>query len=118
MASLLRFVMDQNVNALVDYLGACERIFRSPIPLVYTRHTGRFITSFMVLVPLAIWIYTLVFAFAALWFSHFLLAALAKQRGELPVSDGIAPLVADEVLHAAPPALTPPAAPHSLWPPP
>jgi len=50
-----RFVMDQNVNALVDYLGACERIFRSPIPLVYTRHTGRFITSFMVLVPLAMW---------------------------------------------------------------
>ena len=54
-ASLIRFVMDQNVNALVDYLGACERVFRAPIPLVYTRHTGRFITSFMVLVPLAMW---------------------------------------------------------------
>jgi hypothetical protein len=34
-----------------------------------------------VLVPVAIWIYTLVFAFASLWFAHFCLAALAKLRG-------------------------------------
>jgi hypothetical protein len=34
------------------------------------------------LVPVAIWIYTLVFAFASLWFSHFSLAALATMRGE------------------------------------
>ena len=33
--------MDDNVCKLVDQLGACERIFRSPIPLVYTRHTAR-----------------------------------------------------------------------------
>jgi hypothetical protein len=32
------------------------------------------------LVPLAIWIYTLVFAFSALWFTHFCLAALADLR--------------------------------------
>jgi Etoposide-induced protein 2.4 (EI24) len=44
-----------------------------------------------VLVPVAIWIYTLVFAFSALWFSHFLLAALAKQRGEVAVDDGLGP---------------------------
>merc|ERR1719428_966646 len=47
--------MDDMVCKLVDYLGACERIFRSPIPLVYTRHTARFLTSFMVLLPLALW---------------------------------------------------------------
>ena len=47
--------MDSNTNKLVDYLGACERIFRSPIPLVYTRHTARFLTSFMLLLPLALW---------------------------------------------------------------
>ena len=35
-----------------------------------------------VLVPLAIWIYTFVFIFAALWFSHYGLAALAALRGE------------------------------------
>lgn len=35
-----------------------------------------------VLVPVAIWIYTLVFAFASLWFAHFCLAALARLRGQ------------------------------------
>src|SRR5690606_10199762 len=30
----------------------------------------------------SVWIYTLVFAFACLWFTHFLLAALQKQRLE------------------------------------
>ncbi len=34
-----------------------------------------------VLIPAAIWIYTLVFAFASLWFSHYALAALAVLRG-------------------------------------
>lgn len=33
------------------------------------------------LVPLAIWIYTFVFIFSALWFSHYVLAALAALRG-------------------------------------
>merc|ERR1719310_2157763 len=47
--------MDACVCLLVDQLGACERIFRSPIPLVYTRHTARFLTSFMALLPLALW---------------------------------------------------------------
>ena len=34
------------------------------------------------LVPLAIWIYTFVFAFSSLWFAHFCLAALAALRAE------------------------------------
>jgi len=34
------------------------------------------------LVPLAIWIYTFVFVFSALWFAHFCLAALAALRAE------------------------------------
>lgn len=34
------------------------------------------------LVPLAIWIYTFVFAFSALWFSHYCLAALQDLRAE------------------------------------
>ena len=32
------------------------------------------------LIPVAIWIYTLVFAFASLWFAHFALAALERLR--------------------------------------
>lgn len=46
------------------------------------------------LIPLAIWIYTLVFAFASLWFAHFCLAALAELRG----SRGIEVLDADGLL--------------------
>ena len=39
-----------------------------------------FAAAFFVLMPLAIWIYTLVFAFSALWFSHYCLDALAQLR--------------------------------------
>lgn len=40
-----------------------------------------------VLLPLAIWIYTLVFAFSALWFTHFALAALQSLRAEQAALD-------------------------------
>jgi hypothetical protein len=36
-------------------------------------------------VPLAIWIYTLVFAFSSLWFAHYCLAALEMLRAESAV---------------------------------
>ena len=39
-----------------------------------------FITGLLVLVPLAIWIYALVFAFTSLWFTHYSLGALEKLR--------------------------------------
>lgn len=35
-----------------------------------------------VVIPLAIWIYTLVFAFSSLWFAHYALAELAAMRGQ------------------------------------
>jgi hypothetical protein len=35
-----------------------------------------------VLVPVAIWVYTLVFAFSALWFTHYALAVLEAMRAE------------------------------------
>ena len=44
------------------------------------------------LVPVAIWIYTLVFAFSSLWFAHFTLAALQRLRATTAV----------EVVDAAP----------------
>lgn len=40
-----------------------------------------FVAAFPVLIPVAIWIYTLVFAFASLWFAHYALAALEQLRG-------------------------------------
>jgi len=41
-----------------------------------------FAAAFVILIPVAIWIYTLVFAFASLWFAHFALAALHELRQE------------------------------------
>lgn len=55
-----------------------------------------FAAAFVILVPVAIWIYTLVFAFSSLWFAHFALAGLKALRDE-PVSAAV-----DEVLPAAP----------------
>ena len=51
------------------------------------------------LVPLAIWIYTFVFAFSALWFAHFSLAALEALRADLnpaPEPIHLPPLTAAE----------------------
>lgn len=39
-----------------------------------------FAAAFVVLIPVAIWIYMLVFSFSSLWFAHYALAALAEQR--------------------------------------
>lgn len=41
-----------------------------------------FIAMAPVLIPLAIWLYTLIFAFSSLWFTHYALAALAHLRTE------------------------------------
>jgi len=55
-----------------------------------------FAAAFVILVPVAIWIYTLVFAFSSLWFAHYALAALQALRHE-PVQAHV-----DEVLPAVP----------------
>jgi hypothetical protein len=47
-----------------------------------------FAAAFVILVPLAIWIYTLVFAFASLWFAHFALHALQVLRAESTAQSG------------------------------
>ena len=35
-----------------------------------------------ILVPISIWVYTLIFAFSSLWFAHYCLAALQDLRRE------------------------------------
>jgi hypothetical protein len=62
------------IGLFCGYLGAAPSlIWASGVLLV---------AAFVVLVPLAIWLYTMVFAFAALWFAHFCLAALQLLRDE------------------------------------
>jgi hypothetical protein len=41
-----------------------------------------FAATFLILVPIGIWLYTLVFALSSLWFSHYCLAALLALRLE------------------------------------
>ena len=36
--------MDKSIILLNEACETCERIFSSPVPLVYTRHTARFLS--------------------------------------------------------------------------
>ena len=61
-----------------------------------------------VLVLVSVWLYTLVFAFAALWFAHFCLAALQQLReAAVPLAAATAPFIPSSipVTPALPPAL-------------
>jgi hypothetical protein len=60
-----------------------------------------------VLVVLSVWLYTLVFAFASLWFAHFALAALQRLRMQVPSAPPPAPSVQAVEVGTAP-ALPPP----------
>ncbi len=54
--------------------------------------------AFVILVPLAIWIYTLVFAFSSLWFAHYCLAALQALRTEAARKAASAPTIDAQAL--------------------
>jgi Etoposide-induced protein 2.4 (EI24) len=62
------------IGVLTGYLGAA--------PSIVWASGALFAAAFVILVPLAIWIYTLVFAFSSLWFAHYCLAALEKMRAQ------------------------------------
>ncbi|WP_394791764.1 EI24 domain-containing protein [Rhodoferax sp.] len=66
------------IGILTGYLGAA--------PSLVWASGALFAAAFVILVPLAIWIYTLVFAFSSLWFAHYLLAALEALRAEQLIS--------------------------------
>lgn len=48
------FIIDKELKAFVDILGACERIKNTPIPHSYTVFIKKFILTFAVTLPLAI----------------------------------------------------------------
>ena len=62
------------MGVMTGYLGAA--------PSLVWASGALFAAAFVILVPVAIWIYTVVFAFASLWYSHYCLAALAALRQE------------------------------------
>lgn len=78
------------IGIISGYLGAA--------PSLVWASGALFAAAFVILVPIAIWIYTLVFGFASLWFSHYCLAALVALRKEqtevaivMPTSEEIKP---------------------------
>ena len=62
------------IGVFCGYLGAA--------PSLIWASGALFAAAFVILVPLAIWVYTLVFAFSSLWFSHYCLSALQALRAE------------------------------------
>ena len=60
------------IGVLSGYLGAA--------PSLIWASGAMFVAMAPVLVPVAIWVYTLVFAFSSLWFAHYSLAALEQLR--------------------------------------
>ena len=62
------------IGVITGYLGA--------LPSMVWASGALFAAAFVVLVPVAIWVYSLVFAFTALWFTHYSLGALEIMRAE------------------------------------
>jgi hypothetical protein len=62
------------IGVFTGYLGA--------LPSLVWASGAVFAAAFLVLIPVAIWIYALVFAFTSLWFTHYSLAALEALRAE------------------------------------
>jgi hypothetical protein len=87
------------IGVLSGYLGAA--------PTVVWASGVLFAAAFVILVPLAIWIYTLVFAFSSLWFAHYSLAALERLRAESaivppPAAEPAAPLASQDDVNLPP----------------
>lgn len=46
--------LDRNVQLLVDYLGSCERIHRTPLPFPYVVHVRRILMLYAIMLPMAL----------------------------------------------------------------
>lgn len=67
------------MGVVTGFLGAAPSLVWSSMLM--------FVVAAPVLIPVAVWIYTLVFAFSALWFAHYGLAALQALRAEQAAAD-------------------------------
>ena len=83
-----------SIGVLSGYLGA--------VPSVIWASGAMFVAMAPILVPVALWIYTLVFAFSSLWFTHFALSALQQLRSRDEFMSTAGTVVDVPVLPAAP----------------
>ena len=72
------------IGVLSGYLGAA--------PSVIWASGAMYVAMAPILVPVAIWVYTLVFAFSSLWFTHYALSALQHLRAHGDAPAGSAPV--------------------------
>ncbi|MCY1166865.1 MULTISPECIES: EI24 domain-containing protein [Polaromonas] len=74
-----------SIGVISGYLGAA--------PSLIWASGAMFVAMAPILVPVAIWIYTLVFAFSSLWFAHYTLSALEqlRKRNSAKADDRTAP---------------------------
>jgi len=47
--------INKNLSIFEDTLGGCERLLSSPVPLFYSRHTARFLSVWLLLLPLGLY---------------------------------------------------------------
>mmetsp|Transcript_7951 Transcript_7951/g.16843 ORF Transcript_7951/g.16843 Transcript_7951/m.16843 type:complete len:426 (+) Transcript_7951:233-1510(+) len=47
--------INKNLSIFEDTLGGCERLLSSPVPLFYSRHTARFLSTWLLLLPFALY---------------------------------------------------------------
>jgi len=52
---LRRQKLDMGITQLMDNLGKCERIFKTPIPRIYTKHTERFLGVWLATLPIGMY---------------------------------------------------------------
>lgn len=73
-------------------VGACERISRQSIPLCYTRHTSRFIISWLTFLPCALWAYTQWLTIPIMGVLSFLLVGIENISVQLEEPMSVLPL--------------------------
>jgi ion channel-forming bestrophin family protein len=54
LSDILYAALDQNIQLLVDYLGSCERIRKTPLPFAYVVHLRRSLVLYCFSVPFAL----------------------------------------------------------------
>lgn len=50
-----RVEIDKSLVIMGECLSTCERIYQQPVPLVYTRHTARFLSLWLLMLPLGLY---------------------------------------------------------------
>jgi ion channel-forming bestrophin family protein len=53
-STLHNHLFEENFHILSSQLAACERIVKQPVPLSYSRHTSRFLTVYLLTLPLTL----------------------------------------------------------------